>query len=154
MRRTVDSDNVEIREILKSLIQKDITITFREVVRCHTSLKSTSDITRNTSRRNLVEESIAKQLEIRSLIAGKKPGDGRKTQTQRLQEMEAYVVLLEARISALAASHAECVRTVASLGGTKALLKFWNKFQEIEAHLIASNAVPNLDNVLDFPNKS
>lgn len=153
MRRNADADNVELRRVLDELLQENVTISLREVARRHRHLKNVSAVSRNAERRALIDARIVEQERLRSFAETAQLVDGRKSLQTRLAEGQVRIDELERNVKALVASHAACVRAVYETGGSRRLLEFWAKYDDIARRLRELDAIPASVNVVDLAEK-
>jgi len=156
MRRTADADNSELRRVLTELLEEDVTISAREVVRRHSTLANASAISRNSGRQELLAEFEAKQRGRRSEAEGRAEPEGNKGSfaegplRQRLDAALSEVERQQRVIRALVTSHSACVRAVYMSGGSASLLEFFKVYKEIEELLISEGALPESGNVINI----
>src|SRR5690606_14518986 len=113
---------------LDTLLDEDVTITFREVARRHPELTSASSITRDKSRRTLVDRYIERQQERRAW----RDRTGKRSKANLARDLEARdrrIADLEAEIAALRASHVAMLRVVGEMGGFKRWCEFFSKYE-------------------------
>jgi hypothetical protein len=144
-RETHDKDNVELVRILQELLDQNIDITAREIVRRHSSLSSASTITRHPSRRQLVEEHQLRQAEMRQwqIRLGKQSKD---QVAQKLAAQESKIADLDQTVRILVTGHVGLIAAVAQVGGMGKLSKFYESFREVRNTLSDIGAIP-----ADFP---
>lgn len=140
-RETQDEDNVELISILRDLINENVDITAREIVRRHSSLSSASSITRNAGRRQLVGDHQRRQLEMRQwqLRLTKQP-KGQIAQKLAMQQIE--IADLNHTVQNLVIGHLALIAAVAQVGGVGKLAKFYDSFREVRDKLSEHGAIP------------
>lgn len=150
MRRLLDSGNQELRKVLEKLIADDVDITIREVARRHPALKNASAFTRNPERLALISQARQRQIDARHV---KIDPERRHTKSlsEMLEERDRQVAVLEARVKALIASHAACVRAVMLHGGMHALERFWVEYKSVADTLRELDAMPVAADVIELP---
>jgi polyhydroxyalkanoate synthesis regulator phasin len=141
-RKAIDPTHEELKQVLQAMLDRDEDITARGVVRLHPSLNNASDITRHEARKSLLDEAIQKQQEIRRLAATVKKS-GTTVAAEKLQALEARIQELEANEAARIASHLAMIQSVAELGGTAKLLKFYEAYSSIRDQLVKQGALPS-----------
>lgn len=154
MRPTVDPTHKVLEEILREMVDADVDVTAREVVRRHPLLKSPSDFTRNTTRMKLISDAQKLQDAARLLrtdVMVQKSA----TLAEQLSAESARVKELEGQVRSLVASHLACVRVVKEVGGMKGLLHFWKTYGAVAEHLQAVGGLAGPADVtgLEFRNR-
>jgi len=150
MRPLADPENKELLRILQQLLDENVDISAREIVRRHSSLKHATGITRNPTRTGLVEEWQKLQERVRAAAAAAGPAPA-KTLREQLDQHKARIKILEGQVRALVASHAACVRAVYERGGARGLQRFWADYDQIGQTIRALGALPDGAQVLPFP---
>lgn len=108
-------------------------------------------MTRNPERRRLLEESQAKQLQLRAAARGIKRS-GPTAAAEKLQASEERILALELGEAARVASHVAMIHAMAELGGTAKLQQFYGKYAQIRDGLSRAGALPPqfVDNVVSL----
>jgi hypothetical protein len=141
-RKVQDQGNKELELILQSLLDEDMDITAREVARRHSALSSASTITRQSTRRQLVEHYQMKQRDMR--VWQERLRKRSKGQTAELvSTQEANISKLDQSVRVLVAGHISLIAAVAQVGGMGKLAKFYERFREIRDQLSDLNALPD-----------
>jgi hypothetical protein len=136
------SNDSELVSILEQMIQDNIDITARAVIRRHPVLKAASSITRNKERSQLLSFYQNKQNELRSWH--KRLGKSSTENTaKKLAEKEHRILELERQVEILTASHIALIRAVGELGGFNKWAKFFENYQSIIDELNSLRAIPN-----------
>ena len=143
-----DDDRV-LRELLSKLLEDDVDITAREVARRHPTIKHASTLTRNPSRRRLLEEFRKRQEELRAWLARSKVRS-QQTLVDDLAKRDLQIQELKRKIKVLQISYIAMIRVVASLGGMSKLLKFYEGYQTLKNELLRMELLPESP-VLHFP---
>jgi len=154
MKTKYDSLDIELVNVLDSLLAKDISITAQEVARNHPHLRHTSSFTRNAGRMKLITSAQERQKALRTTL---NPNFGTSVSaTEKLASAQADITLLESQIKALVASHAACILAVMKVGALPALELFWKEYKTIGETVSTVSAYPERAEVLTFkaPKKS
>lgn len=121
--------------VLEKLFKNDITITAREVIRNHPTLKHPSAITRSLPRQILLKQYQEKQRYLRKHLKSIKKQSQSKLLLQ-LAEKDKQIADLERKVQILTASHIAMIRAVGELGGMETWLKFFEKVTSIRNNLL------------------
>ncbi len=140
-----------LEEILAELLEQDVDITAREVARRHPTIKHASTVTRNASRRRLLEAYQRRQGELRAWLKRSKERS-QKTLVEDLAKRDLQIQELERKIKVLQISCIAMVRVVASLGGMSKLLKFYEGYQTLKNELLRMGLLPESP-ILQFPSE-
>lgn len=138
-----------LKELLNRLLEDDVDITAREVARRHPTIKHASTLTRNPSRRRLLEEFRKRQEELRAWLKRSRERS-QKTLVEDLAKRDLHIQELERKIKVLQISCIAMVRVVASLGGMSKLLKFYEGYQNLKSELMLMGLLPE-SQILQFP---
>lgn len=145
-----------LTEILDTLLDEDVTITFREVARRHPKLTSASSITRDRFRRALVDRYIERQQERRAW----RDRTGKRSKANLARDLESRdrkIADLEAEIATLRASHVAMLRVVGEMGGFKRWCEFFNDYQDalqqLQNSAAGSSSIP-VSNIFSIPPKT
>lgn len=150
MRRLLDGESHELKKVLETLLAEDVDITVREVARRHPSLRNASAFTRNPQRLALIEGAQQRQVDARRIST--EPEKRRsESLSEMLEERNRQIAELEARVVALIASHAACVRAVMQHGGMQALERFWADYKSVADVLREVAALPGKADVVGLP---
>ncbi|MDF3865378.1 hypothetical protein P3W53_12935 [Pseudomonas denitrificans (nom. rej.)] len=133
----------EFETILQRMLNNNVTITARSVIREHDSpFKHASDITRQPERKALLEQYQAHQSELRALVE--------KTDTQSRTNLQARVArltqeneVLKAERDLLIASHKAMLLAVGEMGGMSAWRKFFPAWEDTRHKLSQLQALPS-----------
>lgn len=141
VRETQDKGNVELVSILQELLERDIDITAREIVRRHSSLSSASTITRHPARRQLVEEHQRRQAEMRQwqVRLGKQ---SKEQVAEKLASQQIKIAELDVKVRTLVMGHVALIAAVAQVGGMGKLSKFYESFRDVRNGLTDIGALP------------
>jgi len=137
----VDENNDEVRRILEHLLEIDVTISAREVVRLHPKLANASAITRNPERQALLQQYKQRQIQFRkwtSRVNKKSPLYASAELAKRDNEID----LLKNQVAALTQSHVAMIHAVGEAGGMLALQRFYERHREIRAQLEKLKVLP------------
>jgi hypothetical protein len=141
-RKIQDPLHTELKSILERMLDRNEEITARAVTRYHSLLKNPSDITRSVERKKLLEDSQRRQLELRTW-AGKIKVSGASLVAEKIQSAEERIRALEEDEAARIASHLAMIHSVAEIGGTAKLLKFYQSHAAIRDRLYKQGALPS-----------
>jgi hypothetical protein len=136
----VDVDESMLR-VLESLLERDVDITARAVVRLHPSLKAASSITRSESRSALVAQYRHRQNEFRRWRGrvGKRASD---QNAAALVDKQSRIHQMETMVALLTASHVALLRSLGELGGFAKWAAFYERFREARDALQGIDAIP------------
>ncbi|MEK7248468.1 MAG: hypothetical protein AAB092_08355, partial [Chloroflexota bacterium] len=141
-RPSVDQDHSELTKVLEALLTEDVTISANAVARRHSTLQSTTAITRSPARMTLLRDFQARQQRARELL--EKAGSAATTRMARaLAAREAEVATLRRQVTALVEGHVALVRVVAEMGGVRQLTKFYENYREVREQLGELAALPD-----------
>lgn len=128
--------------ILEKMLQDNVDITARAVIRRHSVLKAASSITRNKDRILLLNEYQNKQNELRCWLKrlGKLSLDNT---AKKLTEKDLRIAELEHQVEILTASHIALIRAVGEMGGFTKWAKFFQNYQSVVEELHSLRAIPN-----------
>ena len=134
--------DMEIVKILEKMIEDEVNITVRGVIRLHSTLKAPSSITRNPLRTEIVNHYTNKQEELNSWQ--KRVGKTSKDNLSKLlAEKDLIISELERKVDLLTASHVAMIRAVGELGGSAKWAAFFKDFQSIRNDLENMGAMPS-----------
>ena len=138
--KIVDVDE-SMRQILESLLERDVDITARAVARLHPLLKAASSITRSESRSTLVAQYRHRQNEFRHWRGrvGKRSGD---QNAAALVDKQSRIDQMETMVALLTASHVALLRSLGELGGFAKWAAFYERFREARDALQKIGAIP------------
>jgi hypothetical protein len=138
--KIVDVDE-SMRQILESLLERDVDITARAVARLHPSLKAASSITRSESRSTLVAQYRHRQNAFRHWRGrvGKRSGD---QNVAALVDKQSRIDQMETMVALLTASHVALIRSLGELGGFAKWAAFYERFREARDALQKIDAIP------------
>lgn len=134
---------VWFRELLERMLISNVTITARAITRePNTQFKHASDITRHIQRRALLEEFQARQRNVRQLAeaADKESVTNLQLKIARLEE--ACATSQRSR-DLLIASHKAMILAVGEVGGMRAWVKFFPRWDEVRHSLAEMGAFPD-----------
>ena len=138
-----------MEEILAELLEQNVDITAREVARRHPTIKHASTVTRNASRRRLLEEYQRRQGELRAWLKRSKERSQRAL-VEELAKRDLENQELKRKLKVLQIAYIAMVRVVASLGGMSKLLTFFERYQNLRSELTRMELQPE-GQVLQFP---
>jgi hypothetical protein len=140
VRKLQDPDNDSLKGVLEQLLTENVDVTVREVARRHPELKNASAFTRNRARMALINESIERQFEVRSIAARLSTQDAACDDNAQPQTVQ--IEALQERIKLLVAAHAGLIRAVQLAGGMSALERFWTEYKAVSDTVHGLGAVP------------
>lgn len=146
-----DDSEGSLKGVLAEMLEEDVDITAREVARRHPTIKHASTVTRNASRRRLLEEYQKRQGELRAWLKRSKDRSQRAL-VEDLAKLDLENQELKRMIKVLQISHVAMVRVVASLGGMSKLLKFYEDYQNLRKELVRMDLLPE-GQILQFPSE-
>ena len=126
--------DIEMLSILEELIEKDITITAREIARRHSAFNHAASITRNSNRQQLLHEFQEKQTLVRKLTDSAKR-IAKSALITDLAEKERKIAMLEEQVQFLTASHIAMLRAVGQIGGMEIWRSFFKDFSKLQTLL-------------------
>jgi hypothetical protein len=127
---TTNNTDEEMLSILEELLEKDITITAREIARRHSAFNHAASITRNSNRQQLLHEFQEKQTLVRKLTHSAKK-IAKSALIADIAEKDRKITQLEEQVQILTASHIAMLRAVGQVGGMEAWSNFFkNSFEE------------------------
>lgn len=135
--------DVEMREILDTLLANDENITARAVARLHPSITAASSITRSDSRSSLLTEYQVRQTEYRRWRGRIGKRSGLETALS-LADKDLRIAELESSVQILVASHIAMLRAVGELGGFSKWSQFYADYREVRDKLVKLGAVETL----------
>lgn len=138
---TTSADDVQMREILETLLANDEDVTARAVARLHPSIKAASSITRSESRSRLLAEYQQRQSEYRRWRGRVSRRSGVDTAAS-LANKDIRIAKLEATVQLLTASHLAMLRAVGELGGFSKWAKFYEQYRDAQDKLAELGAMP------------
>jgi hypothetical protein len=138
-------NDTEMLTILEKMLQENIDITARGVIRQHSELKAASSITRSKERSELLEYYQKKKNELRNWH--KRLGKTSKNNiANELAEKDLRIVELENQVEILTPSHIAMINAVGELGGFTKWAKFFENYHDFVEQLNKMNALPNQSN--------
>jgi hypothetical protein len=127
--------------VLQELLESDRKITAREVARRHPTIRQASSITRNSERARLLAEYQARQAELWAWR--KRVSKTSKTaQSDELARRDHEIAKLRHEANVLKAGMLVMLRVVPELGGTTALLRFYEGFSEARREMARLGIFP------------
>ena len=132
---TTNNTDEEMLSILEELLEKDITITAREVARRHSAFNHAASITRNSDRQKLLRDFQEKQALVRKLTHSAKK-IAKSSLIADLAEKDQKIAMLEEQVQILTASHIAMLRVVGQVGGMEAWSSFFKNLPEEKAFLL------------------
>lgn len=137
------NDTAKFRATLEQMLSSNVTITARAVTReTDAPFKSASDITRHAPRRALLEEFQKRQRAIRSLAedVDKESITNLRLKIARLEE--SCAILRQSR-DLLILSHKAMLLAVGEVGGMRAWIKFFPRWDDVRTAMIEMDALPD-----------
>lgn len=133
--------DVEMRQILEDLLNRDENITARAVARLHPRINAASSITRSAERSQMLVHYQERQAEFRRWRgkAGKLSGAAT---ASALAQRDIRIAELEAQLELLAASHLAMIRAVGEMGGFSKWAQFYESYSASRARLAQLGALP------------
>jgi hypothetical protein len=130
---------------LKGMLEADIDITAREVVRrSDGAFKHASDITRQPERRAALEAYEARQKALRDPMS-RADKTSRANLSARLASLEKEIHEVTAQRDLLIASHRAMILAVGEVGGAKAWLRFFDGYEGVLSRLRTMDALPTAE---------
>lgn len=124
----------EMISILEKMIEENVDITARAVIRQHSTLKAPSSITRSKERSGFLAHYQNKQNELRNWQ--KRIGKSSKQNiAKELAGKDIRIAELEHQVEILTVSHVAMIRAVGELGGFTKWAKFFENHPEIREKL-------------------
>lgn len=138
-----DDKMTKLTAVLNAMLQEDEDISARGVVRrLPGTFKHASDITRHAERRQALETYQVRQAALRSLMEkANKQSKGNLTQAIERKNREIEVLVRQRDI--LIASHKAMILAVSEMGGRKAWLRFFGRYQACIKELETLGAMPS-----------
>lgn len=135
------SYDLEMENILQTMLDSDEDITARGVIRRHSTLSAASSITRNPARLAILSAYQSKQDELRGWRKrlAKRSSD---SAAMSLAEKDIRIAELERQVELLTASHVAMIRAVGERGGFDAWAKFFANYREVREELVRMGAMP------------
>lgn len=142
-----------LEEVLEAMVTENATISARGVVRRSGDVfKHATDITRNKTRRTMVENAVRKQETIRAAV--ERSSKKSRAELERLVETKnAEIEQLQADKELLIASHRAMILSVAEMGGFPTWKRFFERYQSTVDSLERMAALPKAD-VVALPLKA
>ncbi len=135
------SYDLEMEEVLRTMLEDDEDITARGVIRRHASLSAASSITRNPARSEMLAKYQMRQDEFRGWR--KRLAKRSKDRTAMgMAEKDIRIDELERQVELLTASHVAMLRAVGELGGYAKWAKFFDSYKDIRDELMKMRAMP------------
>lgn len=147
------ADLHSLEKALARMLTENETITARSVVRANDCpFKHASDITRQLTRRELLEKYQSKQHELRALIE-KTDSQSRTNLQIKVARLAKENETLMAQRTLLIASHKAMLLAVGELGGMAAWQRLFPKWDAVQEQLKELCALPNAEVVTLHPDK-
>lgn len=142
-----------LEKVLARMLEENEAITARSVVRDSDSpFKHASDITRQPTRRELLEKYQSKQHELRALIE-KTDSQSRTNLQLKVARLAQENETLMAQRTLLIASHKAMLLAMGELGGMAAWQRLFLKWDTVQEQLKELDALPKADVVFLRPEK-
>ncbi len=119
-----------IHQALEAMLEADLTITHRAVVRAVQGLNAPSSITRDAYRRSLVEHYQSIQSERRAWVKRAQKAS-QKSVLSQLSAKDLRIQDLETQVAILTASHKAMIQAVGELGGMAAWRRFFVDYDRV-----------------------
>lgn len=141
-RKLQDANNELLVVVLETMLAADRTISQRAAAAEHPDFKNASDINRNARRKAMVDEYERRQKTLRSLTA-KVAKTGTTAAAEKIQNLESRVKVLEENERARVVGHLALIQSVAEMGGTAKLKRFYKQYAEVRDRLSRERSVPS-----------
>lgn len=125
-----------IAKVLDAMLEGDVDITHRAVVRAVQGLSAPSSITRDNYRRGLVEYYQSIQTERRSWVKRAQKAS-KATVIAQLAAKDLRIQDLERQNAILTASHKAMILAVGELGGMAAWHRFFESYDQVPTSVVA-----------------
>ncbi len=147
-----DDKMAKLIAALDAMLQDDEDISARGVVRrLPDTFKHASDITRHAERRRALEAHQERQTALRSLME-KTNKQSKANLSQVIERKNREIEVLIRQRDILIASHKAMILAVSEMGGRKAWLRFFERYQACVEELEALGAMPSASvSVLSLP---
>lgn len=143
-----ESYDEEMEQILQKMVDEDIDITARAVIRKHSKINAASTITRNKNRKEILLKYQEKQSEYR-LWRKRLSKRSHSSAAMDMTTKDLRIKELESQVDVLTASHLAMIRAVGELGGFSKWTQLFENHESIISKLEALKSLP--DKIIDLP---